>query len=403
MATRVVQTLIALLSILVVTTTGYAWATYANLSDKLARADVIGTAPQTRSGPKPADGATDVLLVGLDSRTDAYGNPLPAETLARLSAGISDGESNTDTIILLRIPNDPDRPTTGWSIPRDSYLRLPDGLGKHKVNSAYVRGQHQEAARLRQEGRLDAETIKTQARQAGQRTLINTVQELTGAKVDHYAEINLLGFAELTKVLGGVPVCLREPVRDRYSGADFPSGESVVSGQAALSFVRQRHGLVNGDIDRVARQQAFLAGLAHKTLDAKVLTHPTRLNELLETVRRYVVVDQHWDLLDFARRMSGVSADGITFRTIPHGAVGLSTGDGAAVQVDPEAVRAAVSAPLTPPPSTHPARSGAGGELPQAVEPFTENVFPTDPTPSPAPSTTPSAPVITAGSVPCVN
>jgi LCP family protein required for cell wall assembly len=365
--------------------------------------------PERERGPAPRDGATDILLVGLDSRTDAFGNPLPREVLADLSAGVSDGVLNTDTIILLRIPNDRSRPTVGFSVPRDSYVRLADGLGKHKINSAYTRGQHQAQEEFGKE-KIDDRTLRERSRQAGEMALIRTVQDLTGVTIDHYAEVNLVGFAELTTVIGGVPVCLRESVRDRFSGADFPAGHSTVFGRSALSFVRQRHGLPNGDIDRVTRQQAFLASVANKILDAGMLTSPTRLDGLLQTVRRYVVVDQHWDLIDFAKQMSDSSAGGIEFRTIPVQSVGVATGDGSAITVDPDAVRDSVAEPLRPPGGAR--QPGDSSGTGQSIAPFKPNVFPGSSTGSTARTSTgspdgadPSAPPaqIKADSVPCVN
>jgi anionic cell wall polymer biosynthesis LytR-Cps2A-Psr (LCP) family protein len=89
----------------------------------------------------------NILLVGLDTRTDSFGNPLPPDQLAALHAGGSnEGGDQTDTIIVVYIPCG-GGPATGFSIPRDSYVGLPGGFGKHKINSAYAYGQN--AARPR--------------------------------------------------------------------------------------------------------------------------------------------------------------------------------------------------------------------------------------------------------------
>ncbi len=152
--------------------------------------------------------------------------------------------------------------------------------------------------------------------------------------------MNLAGFAEVTQAVGGVPVCLNAPVRDSYSGANLPAGPQTLEGPAALAFVRQRHGLPRGDFDRVVRQQAFLASLAHEVLSAGTLADPVRLSALIAAVSRYVVVDPTWDLLAFAAQARGLTAGAISFRTIPTGRPNLPTPqDGVAVQVDPGAVR----------------------------------------------------------------
>jgi LCP family protein required for cell wall assembly len=98
--------------------------------------------------------------------------------------------------------------------------------------------------------------LRQLARQAVARELLHTGKQLTGVTFDHYVEVNLAGFYEITQAVGGVPVCLQAPVHDSYSGANFPAGPQTVSGAAALSFVRQRYGLPCGDLDRILRQQA---------------------------------------------------------------------------------------------------------------------------------------------------
>jgi LCP family protein required for cell wall assembly len=85
--------------------------------------------------------------------------------------------------------------------------------------------------------------LERQVDQAGRRSLVATVEQLTGASVDHYAEVNLAGFADITEAVGGVPVCLNAPVRDTYSDADLSAGPQTLQGAAAPAFVRQRHGL----------------------------------------------------------------------------------------------------------------------------------------------------------------
>src|SRR5699024_3684476 len=108
----------------------------------------------------------------------------------------------------------------------------------------------------------------------------------------HYAEVNLLGFARITPALGGVPVCLRQPVNDPMSGANFEAGPQRLAGPEALAFVRQRHGLPRGDLDRVVRQQAFLAGLARSGLSSDLLTNPDRLRTVMDSVQSSLVLDE---------------------------------------------------------------------------------------------------------------
>lgn len=158
-------------------------------------------------------------MVGTDSRTDAQGNPLSEKELAQLHSG-DDVGTNTDTILLIRIPNDGSS-ATAISIPRDSYVDVP-GIGKTKINSAYGSSKEERREQLVNDG-MDLEQADKESVQAGRDALITTVANLTGVEVDHYAEVGLLGFVLLTNAVGGVEVCLKEPVSEPYSGADFPA------------------------------------------------------------------------------------------------------------------------------------------------------------------------------------
>jgi LCP family protein required for cell wall assembly len=303
----------------------------------LSTTNVIGAA-------RP-DKATDILLVGLDSRTDAHDNPLPRQVLAQLRAGNNEGEL-TDTMILVRIPDD-GRHAIAISLPRDLYVELPDGYGKHKLNSAFTRAKSATAERLIAQG-ADPATVRTESIAAGRKVLLQAVKDLTGVGIDHYAEVNLLGFALLTDAVGGVQVCLRAPVNDRFSGANFKAGPQLISGPDALAFVRQRHGLPRGDLDRIVRQQAYLASLANKVLSAGTLANPSRVRQLINAAQQSLVLDEDFDVLDFAARMQGLTAGNVVFETVPVLGDGESDSDGAVLKVDPEAVRAFVAQAVDP-------------------------------------------------------
>jgi LCP family protein required for cell wall assembly len=328
-------------SLLVMSLTGYAWAAMQGLVNGLTTADVI-------SADQPADGARDILLVGMDSRTDAQGNPLSDQLLAELRAGISDGEENTDTLIMVHIPNDGSR-AVAISLPRDSYVNIP-GFGKHKINSAYARAKAAERKKLQDSGDTDAKDVDVKSSQAGAKTLITTVEQLTGSSIDNYASINLLGFSDITKAIGGVDVCLKDNVDDPYSGAKFTKGKHTISGVEALEFVRQRHGLPRGDLDRVVRQQVFMAGMAQKVLSAGTLTDPGKLSSLTDAIKKSVVLNQGWDILGFAQQMKGLTGGQLQFQTIPVVNLDYSTPeDGQAIQVDPSQVRGFVQGLTAPP------------------------------------------------------
>lgn len=388
----------SILATTVVLATGYGWSIYHRIDANLVTSDLL-------PGPRAPDGATDILLVGLDSRTDANGNPLPRQVLDQLDAGPDSGTLNTDTLILVRIPQDTADPATAISIPRDSYVDIP-GFGQHKINSAYARAANDERARLAAQG-VTGPALEQQADQAGRRTLLATVQALTGSSVDHYAEVNLAGFADITQAVGGVPVCLDNPVHDSYSGADFPAGPQTLQGAAALAFVRQRHGLPRGDLDRIVRQQAFMAGLAHRVLSAGTLANPAALSALITASTRYVVLDRGWNLIGFAGQLQGLTGGRLSFRTIPTTNLDLATpADGTAVEVDPAAVRAFVAGLA----GGHPAGPAASAESPPTADVRNgtgrggPGARPVPPAGDDAAGAPPSGgATITAAGVPCVN
>jgi hypothetical protein len=144
-----------------------------------------------------------------------------------------------------------------------------------------------------------------------------------------------------------VPVCLVNPVKDVYSGANFPAGQQTVEGSAALAFVRQRHGLPNSDLDRIKRQQVFMASMAHTVLSAGVLTSPGKLDSLIDAIHKSITLDTGWDVLGFAQQMQSMTAGNIQFLTVPIVSITLKTPeDGDAVEVDPEQVQSFVQSAI---------------------------------------------------------
>lgn len=324
-----IQIAVAVVAVLVLVITGFAWRSVDSLRSNLATISGLGL-----GGAK--DGAVDILLVGTDSRTDAHGNPLSQAELDSLRAG-EEIASNTDTIILVRVPNDGSS-ATAISIPRDAYVDVP-GIGKSKINAAYGATKETERQKLIEDGESE-KTAETESSQAGREALIKSVANLTGVTVDHYAEIGLLGFVLLTDAVGGVDVCLNAAVDEPLSGAKFPAGEQTLSGPNALSFVRQRHNLPRGDLDRIVRQQVFMASLVREVLSAKTLTSPGKLNQLSAAVKRSVVLDSDWDIIEFATQLQDLAGGKVRFETIPVVDINGMTDYGESiVQVDPKAVR----------------------------------------------------------------
>src|SRR5690606_28955366 len=251
--------------------------------------------------------------------------------------------NNTDTIILIRVPND-GRSATAMSIPRDTYVEVPE-IGMSKINAAYGATKANRRAELVEADADATETeLENESTQAGREALIESVADLTGVTVDHYAEVGLLGFVLLTDAVGGVDVCLNAPVDEPLSGARFDAGVQTLQGSDALSFVRQRHDLPRGDLDRIVRQQVFMASLAQKVLSAKTLSNPSKVSQLTAAVQRSVVLDSDWDIMALATQLQGLAGGDVTFSTIPVQDINAMTDYGeSVVQVDPDEVRSFVA------------------------------------------------------------
>ncbi|HEX5400800.1 MAG TPA: LCP family protein [Pseudonocardiaceae bacterium] len=362
-AGRTTRIALAVVSALILAGTGYGWSTVAGLTNGLTTTDVIDPAAEGTSGPQ------NILLVGIDTRTDAQGNKLPQNVLDALHAGdASDGADATDTMILIHIPAGGGR-AIGFSIPRDSYVDLAGGFGEHKINSAYTYAQVAAAKLLRAKGVTGAQ-LALQSAQAGAKNTIQTIEQFTGLQINHYASVNLVGFYDISQAIGGVQVCLRRSTHDPDSGANFKAGVQTIEGAKALAFVRQRHGLLLGDLDRIKRQQVFMAAMAHSILSAGVLTSRSKLDRLVSAIQKSITLDKGWNVLEFAQQLQGLSAGAIQFLTVPIVSITYPTqSDGDAVEVDPQQVQSFVQAEVGKADNPRP----AGSTKPAAPPPPTTN------------------------------
>ncbi|MCQ9352135.1 LCP family protein [Corynebacterium sp. 153RC1] len=308
-----VKATVALLSAACLTVSALGYYTVGQLGNTVASAGNLALGGD-QGMKQPADGAVDILLVGSDSRADAHGNPLSQEELAMLNAGDEEND-NTDTLMVIRVPNDGSS-ATAISIPRDTYIHDAE-YGNMKINGVFKAHKDAETLALTEQGVTDQTTLELRAREAGRQALIEQISTLSGITVDHYAEVGLLGFVLLTDAVGGVEVCLNEATQDEFSGADFAAGVQTLNGSQALSFVRQRHGLPRGDLDRIVRQQAYMASLVNSVLSSGTLTNPSKLNEMGQAVERSVIIDEGWDIMAFATQLQNLAGGNVTFNTIP--------------------------------------------------------------------------------------
>jgi LCP family protein required for cell wall assembly len=319
----------------------------------------IGGSHAISSGP--SIGAQNILLMGLESRTDWNGNILPNDILGALHAGSRQGIENgvggnaTNTLIVIHIPAG-GKKAVAFSIPRDDWVNFPqtyDGQSQGKVDQAYGDAMAEKESQLYQsDPKMPRNQLAFQGNEAGRAAAVATVSMLTGVHIDHFAEINLDGFYELAKVLGGVEVCLKNPVPlDTYSGfVAKKAGHQHLTAKMALAFVRQRHGLTNGDLDRTHRQQAFLDSVMQQLRTEGVLSDLGKINSLLSLAKQYVITDSGWDLLDFATQMRSLNSSNLTFHTLPIVAYATIAGQ-SANQVDPALIQKLVQETFYPAPA----------------------------------------------------
>ncbi|MGY1708220.1 LCP family protein [Geodermatophilus sp. SYSU D00758] len=293
-----VRVVAGVLSVVLLGTGGWGWYLGQVADASVNRTNAIPLDGNDGSGDERA--AMNLLLVGNDSRAS-----LSEEQASQLSTGSNSGQ-NTDTMILVHVPADGSR-ASFVSFPRDSYVQIP-GYGWDKLNAAYAYGYAEP----------DEGASAGERQAAGAQLLIRTISQLSGLMIDHYAEVDLLGFFNLSSVVGGVEVNLCQAAQDDFSGVDLPAGKSTISGEQALAFVRQRHGLPRGDFDRIIRQQTFIAGMIRKMLSDNVLLDLGKQRELVQAAAESLTVDQSLDLFALAGQMQSVTAGSIEFQTIPY-------------------------------------------------------------------------------------
>lgn len=258
---------------------------------------------------RPATGdlnSENILLIGSDTRSGQNS----------ALGGSGDNVGRSDTTVLVHVYADHNR-AVAVSIPRDSLVtippcRLPDGnwtAAQHHAmfNSAFSVGQT-----------ATGNPACTQ----------NTVEQLTGLKVDHTIVVDFEGFAALTKAIGGVRVCLPNPVYEGDLNPNlgsqgkllFRAGMQQVSGVRALQYVRIRHGLGDGsDIGRIRRQQAFLASVVMKIRREGLTTQ--HLLPIVEAATQSMTFDPSLGtparLLSFGMSLRNITPQHIGFVTVP--------------------------------------------------------------------------------------
>ncbi|MFF0741702.1 LCP family protein [Streptomyces sp. NPDC004111] len=295
---RLRRSAFVLLSVVVVTVGGtYGWA-----QTRLQRDVDLGAFGDR---PPPGEG-TNYLIVGSDSR-----DGLSEEDVQDLHAG-GGGGRRTDSMMLLHTGA---HGTSMVSLPRDSWVRVP--------------------------GRLDTTTGKTKPTErdklnaafsfGGPELLVHTIEQNTGLRIDHYAEIGFAGFVNIVDAIGGVRMCLERDIKDEKSGADLRKGCQTLTGKQALAFVRQRHQEREGDLGRSKNQQKFLSTLAHQAAQPGTLLDPTAMGPAVRAGLDTLIVDEDMslpDLTEMFRAVQSVSGGQGKQVNVPLSGIGVPTPKG---------------------------------------------------------------------------
>jgi LCP family protein required for cell wall assembly len=272
---RLVQIACGTLSSLVLALAGAAWAFTSYINSAVARVDA-GTAGGYR-------GPLNILLAGVDLRTG-----LTHAQQLQLHVGRA-ASANSDTMMVIHVSADRSRVTV-VSIPRDSWVDVP-GHGMSKVNAAFGLG--------------------------GPKLMVATVEHVTGLTINHFVEVNFLGFVKVIDALGGVNICLPFAVHDRYSGLHLPAGMHHVNGITALMYARDRHSFAASDLARISNQQSLLSSLLREAISSRTLANPLRLTAFLRAALGAIKVDQGLDLAALADQLRGISLHDVQFLTVP--------------------------------------------------------------------------------------
>lgn len=197
----------------------------------------------------------------------------PASTWLILGSDERDGSTDyggvdnisgfrTDTILVLIKPKS--GPSSLVSIPRDSLMN---------VDNQYMK-------------------INAVALIAGKKALVSNVEQITGQKIDHVAQIKFGGLQNVVNALGGIELCYDEDVQDSYSGLNWKAGCHTADGSTALSFSRMRYADARGDFGRNERQRQVISAIVKKASSSETLTNPSKIVAVSNAAMSALTVDE---------------------------------------------------------------------------------------------------------------
>lgn len=278
--------------VVLVAAAGTAYGYYRSLQGNIVRHD-LSTALNEEDRPEKIGDDVNILFIGSDGREGgnaAYGG--------RHFVG-----ERSDALMLAHIS--PDGRATVVNFPRDSLVQIPEceTYGETEGTPPY-------------HGMINAALFH-----GGPPCVVKTVESLTNVRIDHFAHLSFVGFREMIDSIGGVQMCIPEPMQDERAQLDLEAGSQRLDGEEALSFVRARYEIGNGsDIGRISRQQMFLGALADEVVGTELLTNPSEATGMLRAVTEHAGTDEAFDLptmVSIGSTLSGSDLSEIAFYTVP--------------------------------------------------------------------------------------
>ncbi|MER5513893.1 LCP family protein [Streptomyces sp. NPDC048254] len=272
-------------AVLVLVTAGAGWWFYQHLNGNINSVSLDG-----KGGTEKADafGRTpiNILVIGSDGRTSSEDCKLGGGCK---ETGVQTGNGNADVEMVVHISADRSNATV-MSIPRDTMVNVP--ACKDSASGQSTAGYY---------GQVNS------ALEYGPACQVDTIHQLTGITIDHFVKLDFSGVVKMSDAVGGVSVCVNSNVYDTYSHLKLSKGTHTLKGEAALEFVRSRHGFGDGsDLGRTVSQHIFLSAMIRKFKSAGTLTDPTAVYKLADAATKALTVD---DGLGTVKKLISLAAD----------------------------------------------------------------------------------------------
>jgi len=382
-ATLLKGTAAALAVVMVSTASVAAYATW-NVTHQIKENSVDLTINDDTPAPTPEladlEGGFNVLFVGADNEAGQD----------QAAFGKRDATLN-DFNMLLHVSADHTN-ATAVSIPRDLIIPHPSCTDP-ATGDTY--------------GAMSAQPMNVAMSRGGLACVVDTVENLTGLDIPYAAVLTFAGVRGISDAIGGVEVCLADPVKDTDSGLDLAAGLQTLNGDDALKFLRTRHGVGDGsDLARISGQQAYLSSLLRKVKSDGTLTNVSTLYNLATVAASTTTLSSNLanvdQMIGMARVFRNMDLNNVTFVQYPAGDDRNYPGKVVPIKAQADDLFARINAdqPVTlDGDSTGPGTALSPDSAPPAPAPTAETTIPAE-TAAPGTTAGPVAPAAPAATLP---